>query len=1295
LVDAVVVQRVDTSRPWEHPDSLDPQIEIFAPDGFLPQNLVAWDDQPGVDLNASLNDAVLPLTGLYVIAAETTRGHGEYRLSFSFGSLAPPAEGERVFALSGADQTVPVGSAFETVALTLDPRGYPISGATLAYTAQSSPDNLGTVGFVQGAHALTNPDGSSFKDVVFTSAGKAEFGPSFITTFSSEPLAAPQGEARVGAGLAPARGVGTIPRYQPVAHLAASMGGLRPDGTITLRIGSFERLPIEPRHARKEVGGTGHRVQGLPHPSGWERLPGATSLSRQDAAPTDEADFEPIDASTAIPLPEPPREMIARAQGITSCTAATLRAAGTTAAQVNPPYTVTLTDLTPSTGQTQPNGEVGVEGIHGHRIEKTARLKLDITDATGQAPTYPVLVQLAVGGPRHGTLILNPDGSQVVCDQAAFLWHESVGLPNDQFAYTMGTYAAYVGVEPDPNNPGQVRPVWGTAEALNLAAQAKALVDGQPADPLLMTYGVHPEPGKPDHFACWEGLNLPCGDVFAHWTGIFSGMTLTDAYHLEDAWGNATFGYTDTAATQPGSGVSVQFTDQTAGMGGDFAGYTLVTQWPTNPAPSGQLSSTLTVDYPDDPAGDWLAGTVTKTITYDFSGGGSHLLVQKQNYDARFGVDEGAWPMTVSPGAGEGAMPKTASGDTPRLVLLALSGTTIPSRIPAGPYYSIVGEDEPSLDPTHVYRNTDGSWNWVSAADQDVALETAGGGEFRLSLVDGSGTVVPGTSFRVHRCPRGEHLTAESPPGDCTLGPVDSEALTGVLSSLTLNEAGSQRGYLGIELTEAPVNPGTYFILVESIGSTPYRIRWQSQLFGRSAPEEDLKGGFVICTVLGGEILDENFQRVAEMLVDRPTQAYVRIVDPNQPAGEIDIAVSTYNSEDLPVSSDVPVAAARVGNSSTFIGAIVLTPLGYESLGIHHEGASYAPQGPEALVDAGKGLAVALRNNFRVAYQSIFLHPRLAVEWLNEQGEPSGEQITRIVKVPDPTLCDHSLYVEETLLRVFAKNLLGRRLTKVDGLVRLDEKPDTAFPNSDDPRFPFTTTLDWQYAYQGNRGASSDLRQDRAPDTDPFAAIVLANGQTETLRLRSVAGPRLVTDNLGLSEPRGFFVRTWKASIEVCESLPNTPCENTPVNRFVPVQATVDQWVDQQTYHRHSPGGGFQRENGQNEVRDWLEAVVWDALSDCASRGELMDYVCSQVWELKEEPGSGADHEFAHVDLDSSHGVFPYQIYVYPQNFGWDAFRWDTRLGLLNYGFLDDAHGVLTSVALHKGTRYPIWCIVC
>ncbi|MCJ7440262.1 MAG: hypothetical protein MUO25_01595, partial [Thermoanaerobaculaceae bacterium] len=62
------------------------------------------------------------------------------------------------------------------------------------------------------------------------------------------------------------------------------------------------------------------------------------------------------------------------------CAAAAFRAAGTTAAQVNPPYTVTLTDLTPPTGGSTPNGLVGVEGIHGHRVEKVIRLRIQIRD---------------------------------------------------------------------------------------------------------------------------------------------------------------------------------------------------------------------------------------------------------------------------------------------------------------------------------------------------------------------------------------------------------------------------------------------------------------------------------------------------------------------------------------------------------------------------------------------------------------------------------------------------------------------------------------------------------------------------------------------------------------------------------------------------------------------------------------------------------------------------------------------------------------------------------------------------
>jgi len=66
---------------------------------------------------------------------------------------------------------------------------------------------------------------------------------------------------------------------------------------------------------------------------------------------------------------------------------------------------------------------------------------------------------------------------------------------------------------------------------------------------------------------------------------------------------------------------------------------------------------------------------------------------------------------------------------------------------------------------------------------------------------------------------------------------------TGILSSLNLNDAVAQRGYMGIELTKAPVNPGSTYIVVRSIGGTAYRIRWESQLIARSDPSEDLVGG--------------------------------------------------------------------------------------------------------------------------------------------------------------------------------------------------------------------------------------------------------------------------------------------------------------------------------------------------------------------------------------------------------------------------------------------------------------------
>jgi hypothetical protein len=115
------------------------------------------------------------------------------------------------------------------------------------------------------------------------------------------------------------------------------------------------------------------------------------------------------------------------------------------------------------------------------------------------------------------------------------------------------------------------------------------------------------------------------------------------------------------------------------------------------------------VSYPLDP--DWPAGTVSKTITYQFDQGTSHLLVKKQQYDHRNGTDDGAadmpFPIEVSPGAEVGGMPKNEAGDTPRLVLLALGGDNV-----WGPI--AVGDDEPTRDPALAWTRQDGQWSQTS-----------------------------------------------------------------------------------------------------------------------------------------------------------------------------------------------------------------------------------------------------------------------------------------------------------------------------------------------------------------------------------------------------------------------------------------------------------------------------------------------------------------------------------------------------------------------------------------------------
>jgi hypothetical protein len=941
----VSLERVDTSKPWEHPDSLDPQIEIFASDGFLPQNLVAWDNQPAVDLNASLHDAVLPLSGIYVLYAATTRGFGEYRLHFTITSMAPPSEGARLVPLLDSFATVPVGETTTPTAIMLDPRGYRISGAQVSFAATAQADDHGTVEFTGGSTVLTNPDGSVLTTVTATAIGKVSFAPAFVDSFATslEPAGSPEGVEHVGAGLAPARGVRPIPRYQSVARRPFAVTALYGDGSVALSTGRYERLPIERRHARKDVS---HAARPNAGSGGGSLAPGERVGVRAQAVSSApranllaDRENEPLDASTAVPLSEPPREMIARAQGITSCGQTTfVHGIVPTGTELHPPFTATLTDLT-----ADPDHEVGTEGIHGYRIQKTARLKLEVKDATGVEPAYPVLVQLALGGPHHGTLILDPDGNQVACVRAAFVWHERDGqgtliAPNEEFEYRMGTYAAYVGVAPDLNHPDQVVPVWGTAETLNLSAQAKALVNGQPADPLLLAYAVHPEPGKPDHFASFDLQGQPEDNRFEYWADylvnpVGGGITAADLrtianiYTLADPFGNTTYGYGVTSSTSSRPNVTVEFENQLAD-GPDFAAYTMATSWTTDAGemPNGEVDASLSVAYPGDP--DWGGGgSVTQPIKLVFQRGTFHAVIFYPNYDHHVlfgGGTYGPWdepvPLSVGPGNSEGVLPETTAGDTPRLALLLVTGTNIPNPMGA-----------PWPDPHNLnWSCGGGTCTHEVGTGYDPRLEVTDPGEFRFSLMDGTGNVAKDAQFRVHLCPRHDH-EGPVPPVEgysrtCTMVPQESK--NGVIESVIPNPQGSGdgRGYMGIELTRAPINPGSYWIKVESKTKT-YRIREQSQVLTDDTPDGIYSGGWWLCTVMGGDILDENFQRIDPIpVITQPTLAYVRFLVSSVQPEQLNAGV-TYSENGLIVSSTT-AQLNRVGNSNpaVYLGRLYLTP---------------------------------------------------------------------------------------------------------------------------------------------------------------------------------------------------------------------------------------------------------------------------------------------------------------------------------------------------------------------------------
>jgi hypothetical protein len=931
---SVAMNRVDTSIPWENPASLDPQLEIISPDGFVYQNLQSIDNQPAVDLNASLTNAILPETGLYIIAAETTRGSGQYQLAFNVTAMAPAPVGNRAIPIAGNFATLPLNAPVNTAAVMLDARGWPVAGASVTFTSQNRSGDTGTASFTDGTATTTQLDGSVAAVVQMTSPGRARFKPTFNSPQFTQLLYRPSeaAMARPGNTYDAKTDEIVVPRYRAVVRRSIKV--LSAQGTGLL-------LKESPRTAIA-VEQLGTREQGRTvSPPGRSAL--ATGPPSGTSAPTP-------GASRIQPRP---LSSIRYPLVITSCGAdlEVFSETGVSASQINLPFTVDLTDLSPVTGQTVANGLVDpTTGIQGHRItaadgtQNTIRLQIDIKDSTGNEPTYPVLVSLSLAGPHSaqpGTLILDPDGAKIECANAAFIWHErdaqgNIIALNEEIEYRYGTYAAYVGAIADPQNPGHTLPVWGTTESLSLTLYTvDSTGNPSPTTVFNVTYDVHPEPGKPDHFACFDYLGVACGDVFQFWTGYLAtqtgtgpggvpvlgaGFQIYDAYFLADLYGNTTFGYTNAMATQPASNVTVAFNDETT-TGPNFSQYVLTTSWTNFPTwPATSLSSTLGVSYPTDP--DWQAGSITKTITYEFDSGTTHALSRFANYDlvrpdGTPGITDGAWgtfPISVSPGGETANLPKTEAGDVQRFVLLAYDGQTIP------PPQNVPGQTqqpEPYSAGSRTWCKQGAIWA-VCNQTPDPHLAVTDRPPFRLTLIDEYWNPVTTGSLRAWTCPRFDHEPALNQP--CTDPPVVSNA-KGVIDSITLT-----KGYLGLELTKAPTAPGTYYVLVESLDQS-YRVRRESD-YGSdtSNTADEFKGAFALCAVTGGSFLDGNFQSINPYIVDEDTEAYFRY-DAGAGAPGTTVTITSTSEADPTQTASINVPLTRLVQSATYLSdAFTLHP---------------------------------------------------------------------------------------------------------------------------------------------------------------------------------------------------------------------------------------------------------------------------------------------------------------------------------------------------------------------------------
>lgn len=651
---------------------------------------------------------------------------------------------------------------------------------------------------------------------------------------------------------------------------------------------------------------------------------------------------------------------------------------------------------------------------------------------------------------------------------------------------------------------------------------------------------------------------------------------------------------------------------------------------------TGATQGAVHVAYPAE-GQDWEAGTLSRTLTFDFQRGTFHAVLPWGRYDwfetvpnplpgvpSPYGADDvGIFPMDVSPAASGAALPKTNLDDTRRLAFLLVTGSNIPSFMSTpqpAPYttwecdFPTQGVCIPTIQP-----------------GGDFHLETADAARFAVELIDAGGRRATEACFRLHRCPRFDHdgpipeRSGYSRP--CTLVPVDS--IEGRIAEVVINPNGAaapdSRGYLGIELTQAPVEPGTYYVVLSSLDKT-YRLRQQGQLNLDGSPDGVYLGAWALCNVSGGEILDENFQRFPNGIVtNQPIRAYLRILTPrltDLPAVEL----SSSRSDGTTVDSGVGLTLARLGNTTVAMGEFAVVPDGWSG-GL--------PPGPPLRIPLGSGRVVAGQvsgsrgaramaagaaatgGGPQLAQTSSVFPYKLTVRFLKRgclvpgidstlcitpspDGDPTKagqDQETEVEKLTHVVTAQ--VYYEERVdLLVEARN--PNRITDpvadVSDLLRLQEFGNADYKDATGSGI-FRDFFNGEPVVSG-RSCSTKIATDgsvAAPFGSPgqvrleHGRAVLSLWTAGATRLRATTGD-IVESNA--ANPYSTTLRV-RPSNPLCP--PAVPCEDW-------TDATIRLWVDERTLVR-TAGGSMEWSSafGPDGALDWLELRAMEYVADPSS----------------------------------------------------------------------------------------------